>query len=54
LGTFTAMEEKRCTPDIISLVKEYTGERISIAKTNEIGHGNDAKAIKIGEKLSIL
>lgn len=49
LGTFTMMEKNQCSPDIITLVKEYAGEAIPIAKTEEIGHGADSKAIMIGE-----
>lgn len=44
LGTFTAMEAHACSPDITALVKEAAGTKITIAKTQEIGHGNDAKA----------
>lgn len=51
LGTFTAMEAHACSPDITALVKEAAGTKITIAKTQEIGHGNDAKAIRIGEKI---
>lgn len=51
LGTFTEMEKKNCLPDITELVKKFTGNDLPIAKTNEIGHGADSKAIIIGEKL---
>lgn len=46
LGTFTALEKNG--GDVCKLVKEYAGN-LPIAKTNEIGHGNDSKAIIIGE-----
>lgn len=51
LGTFTAMEQNGCSPDIISLVKEVAGPDMPIAKTQEIGHGTDAKAMIIGENM---
>jgi len=53
LGTFTEMEENKCDPDIITIVKEFAGDAIPIAKTEEIGHGSDSKAILIGERLII-
>ena len=48
IGTFTTMEEEKCNPDIITLVKKYAGEDIPIAKTYDIGHGHNSKAIWIG------
>lgn len=51
LGTFTAMEAHACSPDITAMVREAAGTKLPIAKTQEIGHGNDAKAIRIGEKI---
>ena len=53
IGTFTMMEEKGCHPDIITLVKQFAGENLPIAKTEEIGHYHNAKAIWIGKELSI-
>lgn len=53
LGTFTTMEKNNCKPDIVELVKEYAGPNIPIAKTSQIGHGKDSKAIIIGEKISL-
>ena len=51
LGTFTAMEAHACSPDITAMVREAAGTKLPLAKTQEIGHGNDAKAIRIGEKI---
>ena len=51
LGTFTAMEAHACSPDITALVREAAGTQIPIAKTQEIGHGDDVKAIRIGERV---
>ena len=52
LGTFTTMERKACSPDILTLVKEAAGPDLPIAKTQEIGHGADSKAIVIGKAFS--
>lgn len=54
LGTFTEMEEKVCTPDIGQLVLHYAGRHIPVAKTENIGHGADSKAIWIGEQVEII
>lgn len=51
LGNFKEMEKEGYTPDIIELVKEYAGPNIPIAKTDEIGHKNDSKAIMIGKHI---
>ena len=53
LGTFTTMERKACSPDILTLVKEAAGPDLPIAKTQEIGHGADSKAIVIGKAFSL-
>lgn len=51
LGTFTEMEAKHCTPDIVPLVKKYVDSTMPIAVTKQIGHGTDAKGIVIGQEL---
>ena len=53
LGTFTAMEQQQCRPDIVNLVRTYTGRELPIAVTREIGHGTDSKAIVIGKEVYI-
>ncbi len=53
LGTFTEMEAENCVPTIEKLVKQMVRNKIPIAKTREIGHGTDAKAIVIGKKISM-
>lgn len=53
LGTFSQMQAEECQPDIISLLKSFVNKDIPIAKTEEIGHGIDSKAIKIGEYLHL-
>ena len=54
LGTFTAMEQKHCSPDIITLVKEICGPEMPVAKTAEVGHGDDSKAIVIGREFELV
>lgn len=53
LGTFTRMKERKSSPDIIQLVKQYAGEELPIAVTDEIGHGVDSKGIRIGEEMRL-
>ena len=54
LGTFTEMEEKQLLPSIEELVMKVIAERkIPIVKTREIGHGQDSKAIMIGEMIKL-
>ena len=50
LGTFTQMESENLSPTMEELVKEYAGDTLPIAKTYDIGHGKDAKAIMIGQE----
>lgn len=53
LGTFTRMKERKSSPDIVELVKQYAGERLPVAITDEIGHGVDSKGIRIGKILTL-
>lgn len=53
LGTFTKMEEKMCRPQIGELVKKYAGEELPIARTAQIGHGADSRAVIIGKELTL-
>lgn len=53
IGTFSEMEAEGCEPDIVSLVKSFVGEEMPIAKTEEIGHYHNAKAIRIGKEIVI-
>lgn len=53
LGTFTEMEKNGYSPSVEELVKQYTGGKLPIAKTWEIGHGKDAKAVRIGAKIML-
>lgn len=49
LGTFTEMESNQCQPTIEMLVQRIAGNQLPIAKTKEIGHGTNSKAIVIGQ-----
>lgn len=51
LGTFTKMEEEKCTPNMEVLVQKVAGKDLPIAVTKEIGHGTDAKGIVIGKEM---
>lgn len=51
LGTFTQMEAECHAPTAEALVKEIAGSDMPIAVTKNIGHGTDAKAVLIGQKL---
>lgn len=54
LGSFSEMEEKKLIPSIEELVIRVLGERkIPIVKTREIGHGQDSKAIIIGQSIKL-
>ncbi|MBE6022184.1 MAG: LD-carboxypeptidase [Cellulosilyticum sp.] len=54
LGSFTQMEEEGLTPTIEELVVEMVDNpHIPIAKTTEIGHGQDSKAIIIGKTMKL-
>ena len=53
LGTFTEMEKNGLRPSVEELVRRYTGEKLPIVKTQEIGHGKDAKAALIGGKIDL-
>lgn len=54
LGTFTQMETSSCIPNIETLVLDtISNENLPIAKTADIGHGSDSKAIIIGKKLRL-
>ena len=53
LGTFTEMEQKACAPTIEELVRHYAGPDLPILKTREVGHGKDARAVRIGGRFTI-
>ena len=54
LGTFTKMEEHNCRPTVEDiLISVLNDTQLPIAKTKEVGHGNDSKCIAIGKNLSL-
>ena len=54
LGTFTEMEREGYKPDIIDLIKDIVNdESIPIAKTSQIGHGDDARCMAVGGYISL-
>lgn len=54
LGTFTMMTQHQCTPTLQQCLKEVIEDStLPIAKTCEIGHGSDSKAIVIGGKIKL-
>lgn len=53
LGTFSEMEDNGYEPDMKTLVQRIVGKELPIAVTRDIGHGTDAKAIVIGEKIEL-
>ena len=54
LGTFIAMEKNECIPTIEALVLETLQDsKMPVAKTSEIGHRSNSKALVIGRYLKI-
>ncbi len=50
LGTFTEYEKSDMELSIFDLLKMHISENLPVAKTSEIGHGHNSKAIVIGQK----
>lgn len=48
LGTFIKLEEEHGTQKVYEILKEYLPEKLLVARTGEIGHANDARALRIG------
>ncbi len=53
LGTFTEYERCASSEGLIYLLKQYVGDSVPIAKTNDIGHDKLSKAVVIGQEYSI-
>lgn len=49
LGTFTQLDKEKGTGRALEILQRFIGVDMPVAVTREIGHGHDAKAIKIGE-----
>lgn len=53
LGTFTQYEKANLELSVFDLLKMHISDTLPVAQTSEIGHGHDAKAIIIGEKMRL-
>jgi muramoyltetrapeptide carboxypeptidase LdcA involved in peptidoglycan recycling len=55
LGTFSAMQAKKMEPSIEQLVLEITERyQLPVAKTEQLGHGEDAHCLPIGLSLCLM
>ena len=53
IGTFTKIEKEFSVEEIFEIIQEYIPSSLSVAKTQEVGHAKDSKALKLGEKIYI-
>ena len=53
IGTFTKIEKEISEEELFELVQEYIPSSLAVAKTQEVGHAKNSKALKIGEKIYI-
>ncbi len=53
LGTFTEMEENGIKPETENIAREYIHQSVPIAKTYDIGHNSNSKALVIGQEYSL-
>ena len=53
IGTFTKIEREFSVEELFKLVQDYIPSSLPVAKTQEIGHAKNSKALKIGEKIYI-
>ena len=53
IGTFTKIEQGISVEELFELIQEYIPSSLSVAKTQEVGHAKNSKALKIGEKIYI-
>ena len=53
IGTFTKIEKEISVEELFELIQEYIPSSLAVAKTQEIGHAKNSKALKIGEKIYI-
>ena len=53
IGTFTKIEKEFSVEELFKLVKDYIPSSLPVAKTQEVGHAKNSKALKIGEKIYI-
>ena len=53
LGTFTKYEKADLSFSVYDLLKMHISDSLPVAKTTEIGHGADSKAIVIGRNMAL-
>ena len=53
IGTFTKIEKEFSVEKLFELIREYIPSSLPVVKTQEVGHANNSKALKIGEKIYI-
>ena len=53
IGTFVKIEKEISVEELFELVQEYIPSSLAVAKTQEVGHAKNSKALKIGEKIHI-
>ena len=53
IGTFTKIEKEFSVEEIFEIIQEYIPSSLPVAKTQEVGHEKDSKALKLGEKINI-
>ena len=53
IGTFTKIEKEFSVDEIFEIIQEYIPSSLPVAKTQEVGHAKDSKALKLGEKIHI-
>lgn len=53
LGSFTELFEKDGKTSLLEIVEEIVPDGIPVACTDDIGHGANSKALRIGESLSL-
>lgn len=53
LGTFTKLDREVFVPSVEELVQRVAGKSLPVARTMEIGHGEDSKCLWIGKYMEI-
>ena len=53
IGSFTKIEKEISVEELFELVQEYISSSLAVAKTQEVGHAKNSKALKIGENIHL-
>ena len=53
LGTFTRFEESQAGMTVYEILEPHLPKNLPVARTPDVGHGSDAKAIEIGAYIDI-